>query len=59
MIDEKIPKENRDQILLLADGSHVLWVVGKRISYYYKVQESTKKIIEVQITGGCELWQSM
>ena len=59
MIDEKIPKENRDQILLLADGSHVLWVVGKRISYYYKVQESTKKIIEVKITGGCELWQSM
>ena len=59
MIDEKIPKENREKILLLADGNHILWVVGKRISNYYKVQEATKKIIEVKITGGCELWQSM
>ena len=28
MIDEKIPREERDRILLLAEGSHVLWVVG-------------------------------
>ena len=28
MIDEKIPREERDHVLLLAEGSHVLWIVG-------------------------------
>ena len=52
MIDEKIPKETRDQILLLAEGSHVLWVVGYRISEYYKMEEHTENILQVTCDGG-------
>ena len=48
MINEKIPKEERDQVVLLADGNHILWVVGKRISEYYKVSKDTTKILRVQ-----------
>jgi len=48
-IDHKIPVDERDQILLLADGSHILWIVGHRISAYYKVTDSTKNILEVTI----------
>ena len=48
LINEKIPKEQRDQVILLADGNHVLWVVGKRISEYYKVTKDTTKILRVQ-----------
>lgn len=51
-IDEKIPKDERDKILLLADGSHVLWIIGKRISDYYKITETTKQILEIQYDGG-------
>ena len=51
-IDEKIPKDQRDKMLLLADGSHILWIIGKRISDYYKVTDQTKTIIEVQYDGG-------
>ena len=51
-IDEKIPKDMRDKILLLADGSHILWVIGMRISDYYKVTGDTKRIIEIQYDGG-------
>ncbi len=51
-IDEKIPKDKRDKILLLADGSHILWVIGERISEYYKVSSETKNIIEIQYRGG-------
>ena len=49
-IDEKVLQEKRDQILLLADGSHILWVVGYRISEACKVTKDTKKILKVYIT---------
>ena len=51
-IDEKIPKDKRGEILLLADGAHIVWVIGKRISDYYKVDKNTKKIIEIHYGGG-------
>lgn len=51
MIGEKIPKNERDKIYVLADGSHVLWVPGYRISEYYKITERTEHILQVQIGG--------
>lgn len=47
MMDVKIPKEERDGILLIADGSHVMWTIGHRISWEYKVTEKTKQIMEI------------
>ena len=52
MIDEKIERELRDGIPLLAEGNHILWIVGYRISEYYKITEETKKILQVQMDGG-------
>lgn len=52
MIDEKIPREERDKILLLAEGHHILWIVGYRISEYYKITEHTQQILQVQTDGG-------
>jgi tRNA(Ile)-lysidine synthase len=48
-IDEKIPSAQRGQIPVLADGSHIVWVVGYRISAYYKVTEQTEDILSVTI----------
>lgn len=48
-IDEKIPREERDQVLLLAEGSHVLWCVGYRISEAYKITKETRRILVVQV----------
>lgn len=55
-IGEKIPSERRNKIWLLADGAHIVWIVGERISADYKIESNTKKILEVQIIGGdyCE-----
>lgn len=55
-IGEKVPGNERDAIWLLAVGSHIIWVVGGRISADYKIGKSTKKILEVQMMGGkyCE-----
>ncbi len=51
-IDCKIPQNERDEILLLADGSHIIWIVGYRISEGYKITENTSRILKVQIDGG-------
>lgn len=51
-IDEKIPQIKREHIWLLAQQSHVLWVIGGRISAVCKIKEDTKKILEVRIDGG-------
>ena len=48
-IDKKIPHDQRDDILLLAVGHHIAWVVGYRISEAFKVNESTNNIIKVQL----------
>ncbi len=52
LIDEKVPRERRDEIWVLAEGSHVLWVVGYRISEYYKIVEETHTILQVDFYGG-------
>lgn len=48
-IDQKIPREQRDQTWLLADGSHILWVVGYRISEGAKVRPDTKKVLKIHL----------
>lgn len=48
-IDEKVPKEQRDNIPLLCDGDHVMWVVGNRISEAYKITEQSRKILVVKL----------
>jgi tRNA(Ile)-lysidine synthase len=54
MIDEKIPSGERERICLLADGAHILWIVGYRISEAYKVRETTKRVLKVQIMEETE-----
>lgn len=48
-IDLKIPKAERDRILILADGSHVLWIPGIRASEGYHVDECTKHVLTAEI----------
>ncbi|MGN0304657.1 MAG: tRNA lysidine(34) synthetase TilS [Lachnospiraceae bacterium] len=54
MIQEKIAAPLRDHIPLVAEGNHILWVIGHRISAYYKVDEHTKTCVRMRIRkGGC------
>ena len=52
MIEKKIPKDDRGGLYVLADGSHIIWVPGYRISEYYKITGETKYILRVQLRGG-------
>ena len=50
-INEKIPKEERKSFYVLAEGSHILWVPGYRISEYYKVSENTLHVLQVRVVN--------
>jgi len=49
MVDEKIPREERDSIRVVADQSHVLWVIGHRISSGFKVGNNTSRILQIRL----------
>lgn len=51
-IDEKIERRERDRMWLLADGSHVLWVIGGRMSAACRVTERTEKVLKIHADGG-------
>ncbi|MCH5343934.1 MAG: tRNA lysidine(34) synthetase TilS [Acetatifactor sp.] len=54
MITGKIPRQERDRIPVLADGKHILWLFGYRISEHYKISENTKRILQVQLLRSGE-----
>jgi tRNA(Ile)-lysidine synthase len=47
-INTKIPQSERDDLWVLADGNEVLWILGIRESYAYKVTDETEKIAEIK-----------
>lgn len=51
-IDEKIPASQRQRAVLLADGKHIIWVIGHRISTAYKADEKTRRVLKVQVLEG-------
>ncbi|MBP5153004.1 MAG: tRNA lysidine(34) synthetase TilS, partial [Lachnospiraceae bacterium] len=44
-IDLKVDREERDSIILLAEGSDVVWIPGYRLSEAYKVTDSTVNVL--------------
>lgn len=55
LIDEKVPRDQRERLTLLAEEGEILWVVGMRVSEAYKISEFTKRVLEVKYQGGREI----
>jgi tRNA(Ile)-lysidine synthase len=47
--DEKVPRDRRDRIPLLADGHEIVWVIGMRLGYRYLISESTERFLTVSV----------
>ncbi len=54
MIDQKIPREHRDRLLLVADGSHVLWIIGFRDSAGCRISGETNHILQITVREGTQ-----
>ena len=48
LIDQKIPRENRDRIPLIAKDNEIVWIVGNKISDKFKVTENTKSVLKLK-----------
>ncbi|WP_432667495.1 tRNA lysidine(34) synthetase TilS [Wukongibacter baidiensis] len=46
-IDQKIPKEIRNEIPILCDEKGIIWIVGYRMSENYKIDIKTDKVIKI------------
>lgn len=51
LIDEKIPRASREQMLLVADGAHILWLVGVKTSCAYQMNDETARLLVIKIKG--------
>jgi|GEM_PF-128582 len=46
-INEKIPRDERDRIPLLASGQRIFWVIGGRISEDSKISGDTVRVLQI------------
>lgn len=51
-INEKLPVRVRDEKLLMAEDGHIIWVLGGRMSEFYKVTEDTKRVLVCNFYTG-------
>lgn len=50
LIDEKVPRDKRDELELIADGNEIVWIVGGRLSESYKITDNTLDALLIKYT---------
>jgi len=50
-IDQKLPKNQKENIWVLESNKKIIWIVGMRIDDRFKVTDSTKQILTVSVTN--------
>ncbi len=48
-IDIKLPREQRNQVPIVAVGNEVIWIVGYKVNEKFTADKNTKKILCIQI----------
>jgi tRNA(Ile)-lysidine synthase len=49
LIDRKVPRYERDEVMLLTTRGKIAWIVGHRISDEFKVTDKTKKVLKIEV----------
>jgi tRNA(Ile)-lysidine synthase len=49
LVDSKVPRCERDEVMLLTSRGKIAWLVGYRINEDFKVTPRTKKILKIEI----------
>jgi len=48
-VDEKVPRDARDQVPIVVSGNDIIWVAGYRADDRYKVTEKTERVLKLKI----------
>ena len=48
LVDEKVPRDERDTVALIVSGDDIVWVVGYRTDDRFKVTAATKRILALR-----------
>ncbi len=48
-IDQKIRRDQKEQMWILLSGNDIIWLVGERIDDRYKITAKTKNILEIKL----------
>ncbi len=51
-MDNKIPKDERDNIPIMVSGKEIIWVVGHRMDERFKATDKTEKFLRLIISRG-------
>lgn len=49
-IDQKLPKNQKENIWVIESNKKIVWVVGMRIDDRFKVTENTKEVLSISLT---------
>jgi tRNA(Ile)-lysidine synthase len=49
LVDLKVPRCDRDEVMLLTSRNKIVWLVGYRISEDFKVTTKTEKVLKIKI----------
>jgi len=49
LIDMKIPRYQRDEVMILTTEEKIAWILGYRISDEFKVTDKTKKVLKIEM----------
>lgn len=52
LVDLKVPRERRHEVLLLESAGEVAWVVGMRIDDRFKIRDGTRKAVLFEVSGA-------
>ena len=48
--DLGLPLEQRDALVLITNGEEIVWIVGHAVSHYFSATDSTRRLIQIDVS---------